>query len=151
MTATNDDAHVPGADDLSPPKGYENWLEYAVAMFDAKRVLGPAFDDADRTTQRQVQAGVWAEFNLLRSRAGLPALEPKGLMLDLAQAGPRALAAIQRKAESEAAATDPQISAEHDPRSLLDTMDKMPRSDGIEFDPPNIVLEPKIVDFDSKS
>lgn len=85
MTTTTNNVSVLGEHDFSPPQGYESWLEYVVAMFDVRAVLGPAFDDADRLAQRQVQAGVWDEFNALRSSAGLAALEPKGLMPPLTE------------------------------------------------------------------
>lgn len=147
MTVENHDKDVSGELDLTPPKDYESWLEYAVATFDASVALGPGRDDADGMIQRVVRAEVWAEFNVLRSRAGLPALEPKGLIPPLKEDN---LAKIPQKTEREAVALDSQVPIEQNSRSLLDLMDKMPLADGIEFDPSPVVIGLRTVDFDSE-
>ncbi|MDP9876570.1 hypothetical protein J2W25_001568 [Variovorax boronicumulans] len=133
---------------LSPPEGYESWLEYAVAMFDAKAVSDPAFDNADWATRRKAHASLWAEFSDLRLRAGLPPLEPKGLTHTLMQASSMAPPARTREADERIASAAPLNPSEHKPRFLLDLMDEMPRSDEIEFDPPPVVIAAREVDFD---
>lgn len=65
--------------DLSPPKGYESWLVYAVATFDARpALLHTTFQDTSSASRDKVEASVGAEFNELRLRAGLSSIGPRG-------------------------------------------------------------------------
>jgi hypothetical protein len=58
--------------DLSPPEGYESWLVYAVATFDARpAIVHTMFYDTSSASRDTVEATVLAEFNELRVRAGL--------------------------------------------------------------------------------
>ena len=64
--------------DLSPPEGYESWLVYAVATFDARpAILHTQFYDTSSTSRDKVEAIVLAEFNELRVRAGLAPIMPR--------------------------------------------------------------------------
>lgn len=148
MTAKNDETNASDEPFPSAPKGYESWLEYAVAMFGAEAMSDRPFDNTDWTTRRQLQARVWADFNALRSRAGLPALELKGLILTSMQGNSTVLPATAQETDEKAEKAPPWVPSEHKRRSLLDLMDKMPRTDEIEFDPLPVVIEARKVDFD---
>jgi hypothetical protein len=66
--------------DLSPPAGFESWLVYAVATFDARPAIAHTmFYDTSSASRDKVQAAVWAELNALRVHAGLPPIVPKEL------------------------------------------------------------------------
>lgn len=59
-----------------PPHGYDNWLEYAIATFDGTDAsLAFMFDD-EPVERWEIKAAVIEEFNALRTRAGLPPLDP---------------------------------------------------------------------------
>jgi hypothetical protein len=145
-TTSNDDARFEDQRDLSPPKGYESWLEYAVAMFDVRKALGPAFDDIEKVAQRRVQNGIWTDFNALREKAGLSAIEPKGLMASSEL--PRGKEHAGLRQEDGADASISHDSTQNDPCSLLKLMEAIPLCDGIDFDP--VVIAAKNVDFDSE-
>ena len=67
-----DDEPTPDELDLSPPEGYESWLVYAVANFDARpAIMHTIFHDTSSASRDTVEAKVLAEFNELRVRAGL--------------------------------------------------------------------------------
>lgn len=73
-----DDEPTPDELDLSPPAGYESWLVYAVATFDARpAITHTIFYDTSSTSRDKVQAAVLAEFNELRVRAGLAPIESR--------------------------------------------------------------------------
>jgi hypothetical protein len=73
-----DNEPTPEELDLSPPVGYESWLVYAVATFDARpAILHTMFYDTSSTSRDRVEATVLAEFNELRVRAGLAPIRPK--------------------------------------------------------------------------
>lgn len=64
----------------SPPQGYETWLEYVVASFDAKTALiGTIFDEDSSMLRDQAEAIAWAEFNELRVRAGMTSISRRSL------------------------------------------------------------------------
>ena len=57
----------------SPPDGYESWLEYAVATFDARLALVHLlFEEGHYEMRQKAEAAAWAELNLLREKAGQP-------------------------------------------------------------------------------
>lgn len=105
MADTNDDEGLPKAPELSPPTGYESWLECAVALFDPA-MASVALNDVPQVVRSQVQNQVWSEFNALRSKAGVPELKPRA-----------------------------SLPTQQDLRSRLEMMDAMPQYDGIEFEP----------------
>jgi hypothetical protein len=102
---TNDDEGVPKAPELSPPTGYESWLECAVALFDPT-MASAALNDAPQKVRSQVQKQVWSEFNALRSKAGMPQRKPRT-----------------------------SVPPQQDLRSLLEMRDAIPQREGIDFEP----------------
>lgn len=70
----------------------------------------------------------------------------------MAQSKPKVITATPQKAESirETAPIESQISAEHEPLSLLDLLSEMPHSGDIDFDPPPVVIELREMDFDAE-
>ncbi len=73
-----DDEPTPEQLDLSPPEGYESWLVYAVATFDARMaIIHTMFYDTSSASREKVEATVLAEFNELRVRAGLAPVKPR--------------------------------------------------------------------------
>jgi hypothetical protein len=55
-----------------PPAGYESWLEYAIARFDTRSAALHSMFDEEPVERDQLMRIVLAEFNELRSQAGLP-------------------------------------------------------------------------------
>ena len=73
-----DDEPTPEQLDPSPPEGYESWLVYAVATFDARMaIIHTMFYDTSSASREKVEATVLAEFNELRVRAGLAPVKPR--------------------------------------------------------------------------
>jgi predicted nuclease of restriction endonuclease-like RecB superfamily len=59
------------------PEGYDSWLEYAVATFDASAAeLIWLFDDNISVSSDEIRKALWADLNDLRRRAGLPPMNP---------------------------------------------------------------------------
>lgn len=62
----------------APPEGYENWLHYCVANFDARSAELPFmfdFDEDNPINRYEIEAALWDDFNALRVAAGLPKAE----------------------------------------------------------------------------
>jgi hypothetical protein len=60
-----------------PSTGYDSWLEYAVATFDAGAAeLLWLFDDDISVSRDEIRNALWGDFNDLRRRAGLPPIDP---------------------------------------------------------------------------
>ena len=58
------------------PKGFDSWLTYAVLSFgyrEAEQLW--LFDDVN-VSREAIRTALWAEFNEIRAKAGLPYIEP---------------------------------------------------------------------------
>ena len=68
---------VPRVPPLLPPRRYESWVEYAVDTVSTREVeMDRIFDDAPFVSREAIRMVIWNEFNALRERAGLVALDP---------------------------------------------------------------------------
>ena len=70
---------MPNETKVTPlPEGYDSWLEYAVVTFDTRGAeLLWLFDDKVSVSRDEIKSALWADFNALRQRAGLPPKNPE--------------------------------------------------------------------------
>lgn len=70
---------MPEKNKVTPlPEGYDSWLEYAVVTFDTRGAeLLWLFDDEVSVSRDEIKSALWADFNALRERAGLPPMDPE--------------------------------------------------------------------------